>query len=81
MVTKWPHPGINQRALEDILLELGGTITSRRRTGEVVYRHRLVAGCACGNGRRKDATREQIAFVQKAYRAVERSHEHPGDRA
>lgn len=72
MVTKWPHPGINQRDLESILLELGGSISPRRRTGEVLYRHPLVPGSVRGNGRRKDSTREQVAFVQRAYREMER---------
>lgn len=75
---KWPHAGINRRALESILLELGGTIDRPRRTGEVVYRHRLVVGRVCGNGRRKDSTREQVAFVQRAYREVERFAVQPG---
>lgn len=73
MVTKWPHQGINQRALEDILIELGGTVTFPRRTGEVDYHHHLVVGSVRGDRRRKDATRQQVTFVQRAYRAVERA--------
>jgi hypothetical protein len=57
--------GMNRRDLDRILLRLGGSIEFPRRTGEVLYRHPLMAKRARANARRKDASRHLVHFVRE----------------
>ena len=66
---KYPHNGMNRRELDKILVELGGTIEYPRRTGEAIYRHPCLPRPVRVNNRRKDSTRELVAFVREAYTA------------
>lgn len=62
--------GMNRRDLDRILMQLGGGIEYPRRTGDVLYRHPLVAQPARANARRKDASRHLVRFVKEVLRRI-----------
>lgn len=57
--------GMNRRELDRIFEQIGGSIERPRGTGEVLYRHPLMARCARANARRKDASRHLVHFVKE----------------
>ncbi len=64
------HHGMNRRALDHILIELGGSIRFLPRTGELQYSHPLLSNRPRTNARRKDASRHLTSFVMAAERLV-----------
>ncbi len=68
------HPGsfvgINRRELDRILIDLGGAVGFPRRTGDVLYRHPLLAQPARANARRKDASRHLVQFIKEVQRRL-----------
>ena len=68
-----PHlgGGINRRHLDQLLLNLGGSVANLHRTGEVQYSHPTIVQRPRGDGRRKDAPRHLVAFVRRVQRARE----------
>jgi hypothetical protein len=59
------HRGIAQRDLVAYVIELGGVAEKPRRTGEVRLSHRAVQRPVLINGRRKDSSREAVAWVRR----------------
>jgi len=57
------HHGMNRRALDHILIALGGSIRFLPRTGEVQYSHPVLPNRPRANARRKDAPRHLTSFV------------------
>ena len=68
--------GINRRELDQILVDLGGAVEFPRRTGDVLYRHPLLAQPARANARRKDASRHLVQFIKEVQRRVAVSQDH-----
>lgn len=63
--------GINRRHLDRLLRDLGGSVVSLHRTGEVQYSHPAVDERPRADGRRKDAPRHLVAFVHRVQRTQE----------
>jgi hypothetical protein len=57
--------GMNLRTARRIWVDLGGIVYDRRRSGEEVYTHPLIARPITVNKRRKDAPRELTAAISR----------------
>jgi hypothetical protein len=63
--------GVNRRHLDQLLRNLGGSVASLHRTGEVQYSHPAISERPRADGRRKDAPRHLVAFVHRIQRLQE----------
>lgn len=68
--------GMNRRDLDAVLEELGGTVDTVPRTGEVRYRHPNIPEQPKADGRRKDAPRHLTSFVRRVERLMEEESPH-----
>ena len=66
---QFPPNGINRGDLDRVFTKLGGQVTFRRRTGEIVYFHPVVGRPAVANARRKGASRHLVLYVRLVMRA------------
>ena len=65
--------GINRRHLDRLLRNLGGSVVSLNRTGEIQYSHPMLAETPRADGRRKDAAMNLVMFVRRVLRGQEHS--------
>lgn len=72
------HNGISLARLKKLLLAAGGEVESVTRTGEVRFRHPLMARPSSRiNNRRSDAPRHAVLFVREVLRLVEEQGQRP----
>jgi hypothetical protein len=66
------HNGIALTKLKKLLVAAGGVVENVERTGEVRFRHPLMARPSSRiNNRRSDAPRHAVNFVREVLRLVE----------
>lgn len=65
--------GIDRKKLDQILIAHGGVVEPVRRTGEVRYRHPMMAKTARADGRRKDAPMHLVKFVHSVIALTKRN--------
>jgi hypothetical protein len=74
---RWPlHGGMARREFEQFVWAVGGTVESPRRTGEILYRHRLMQQPARANARKKDATRHDLTWGRELQRRLSDERRH-----
>lgn len=67
----------NRRKLERRLLQLGGRISTVRKSGAVRYSHPRVSRTIRCNNRRKDAPQAFVDFIRDVERLAQSTNTHP----